>query len=116
MLVMCSSPIYSRVQNIAGLSAKDRSYVQSFPHLHTQEAIDDWKSWVEAHPNPNLQSWYKSKEPYPWYFPSLNEILSLMPPGFFKLMPKNSNLGESGHVGTNKATGIRLSPVAGMEK
>ncbi|KAJ7870089.1 hypothetical protein B0H14DRAFT_3576817 [Mycena olivaceomarginata] len=44
---------------------------------------------------------------YPWLLPGFNESLSSFPKGYWQQSPSHTNLVESAHVASNKATKIK---------
>ncbi|KAJ7233642.1 hypothetical protein C8J57DRAFT_1576159 [Mycena rebaudengoi] len=60
--------------------------------------------------------WHAHKVQYPWLLPGYNESLSSFPKGFWQQSPNHTNLVESAHVASNRATKINLLPVEAVRK
>lgn len=59
--------------------------------------------------NRTFADWYKDKEPYPWFFPSVMKHQTKIPQEIWYLTPGDTNLNESAHPFTNQFTGTNLS-------
>ncbi|KAJ6590773.1 hypothetical protein B0H10DRAFT_2197610 [Mycena sp. CBHHK59/15] len=69
-----------------------------------------------THKNQKLRAWYKHKVQYPWLLPGYNESLSSFPEGYWQQSPSHTNLVESAHVASNRATKINVLPVDAVRK
>ncbi|KAJ7856206.1 hypothetical protein B0H14DRAFT_3448547 [Mycena olivaceomarginata] len=105
--------IFSRSTDVlvAVVGQKTVDYLNRFRGLSKPEDISNWHQFCKTHENKKLRDWYAHKISYPWLLPGYNESLSRFPTGFWQHTPSHTNLVESAHVATNRATTINLLPV-----
>ncbi|KAJ7589346.1 hypothetical protein C8J56DRAFT_1075887 [Mycena floridula] len=84
--------------------------------IDNKDDLDTWHSYCKYHPSKGVRDWYNHKIQYPWLLGGFNQMLSKMPDGYWAQSPSHTNLVESAHTATNKATGIGLTPVEAVEK
>ncbi|KAI0309098.1 hypothetical protein OF83DRAFT_1273383 [Amylostereum chailletii] len=89
--------------------------VRRFKYLETENELDDFKAFCKGSPHKKLQDWFQDKEPYPWFFPSLNPFFSKIPTTDWYNTPDDTNLNESSHTLTNAHTGIDLPLLEAIE-
>ncbi|KAJ7663289.1 hypothetical protein DFH06DRAFT_1395473 [Mycena polygramma] len=99
---------------VAAVGKEVVNYLNRFHGLSNPNDIENWHEFCKSHENRKLRDWYTHKASYPWLFPGYNESLSSFPPGFWQQSPSHTNLVESAHVASNRATQINLLPVESL--
>ncbi|KAF8180278.1 hypothetical protein K438DRAFT_1976795 [Mycena galopus ATCC 62051] len=101
------------------------NYLNNFRGLSDPTDIENWHNFSRTHENKKLrgqfvllfiaevstnaqEDWYAHKIQYPWMLPGFNESLSRFPSGYWQQSPNHTNLVESAHVASNRATSINL--------
>ncbi|KAJ6553401.1 hypothetical protein B0H19DRAFT_1263775 [Mycena capillaripes] len=82
--------------------------------VHLERSTDDLVPAVgqkTTHESKKLRDWYSHKIQYPWLLAGFNESLSSFPKGYWQQSPSHTNLVESAHVASNRATTINFLPV-----
>ncbi|KAJ7877436.1 hypothetical protein B0H14DRAFT_3783557 [Mycena olivaceomarginata] len=91
---------------VSAIGQEAVDYLNHFRGLSDPVDIENWHQFY----------WYKHKIQYPWLLPGFNKSLSLFPPGYWHQSPSHTNLVESGHVATNRATSINLPPLKSIRR
>ncbi|KAJ7245593.1 hypothetical protein C8J57DRAFT_1679695 [Mycena rebaudengoi] len=92
------------------------NYLNCIRGLSDPVDIANWNQFCSTHENKKLRDWHAHKVQYPWLLPGYNESLSSFPKGFWQQSPNHTNLVESAHVASNRATKINLLPVEAVRK
>ncbi|KAJ7468183.1 hypothetical protein FB451DRAFT_1560649 [Mycena latifolia] len=112
ILKLCSVHLERSTDELVPLvGQKTVDYLNRIRGLSDPADIENWHQFCKMHENKELRDWYAHKVMYPWLLPGYNESLSSFPKGFWQQSPSHTNLVESAHVATNKATKINLLPV-----
>ncbi|KIJ50654.1 hypothetical protein M422DRAFT_777023 [Sphaerobolus stellatus SS14] len=100
------------VQNLEALKAvccfEDFERIQNCLFITTLEELEAFTAWCLAHSQEKVRDWMRQKLAYPWLPPALCRHFSKVPHLDWDLGPSDSNLNESSHPATNRATGINL--------
>ncbi|KAJ7589309.1 hypothetical protein C8J56DRAFT_888896 [Mycena floridula] len=86
-------------------------YLLRIHGINNKEDLKTWQDYCKDHVSKGVRDWYNHKIKYPWLLGGFNQMLSKMPDGYWAQSPSHTNLVESAHTATNKATGIGLTPV-----
>ncbi|KAJ7659707.1 hypothetical protein DFH06DRAFT_1130465 [Mycena polygramma] len=89
-------------------------YLNRFRGLSDPPDIDNWHQFCRTHQNKKLRDRHTQKIRYPGLLPGFNESLSSFPLGFWQQSPSHTNLFESTHVATNRATNSNLLPLESL--
>ncbi|KAJ7430812.1 hypothetical protein B0H11DRAFT_2389991 [Mycena galericulata] len=112
ILKLCSVHLERSTDELVPLVGQDTvNYLNRIRGLSDAGDIENWHRFCKTHENKKLRDWYAHKVNYPWMLPGYNETLSSFPNGYWQQSPSHTNLVESAHVATNKATKINLLPV-----
>ncbi|KAJ7585023.1 hypothetical protein C8J56DRAFT_1089113 [Mycena floridula] len=86
-------------------------YLLRIRGINNKEDLKTWQDYCKDHVSKGVRDWYNHKIKYPWLLGGFNQMLSKMPDGYWAQSPSHTNLVESAHTATNKATGIGLTLV-----
>ncbi|KAJ7731540.1 hypothetical protein B0H16DRAFT_1469105 [Mycena metata] len=118
VLKLCSVHLERSTDDLVPLvGQKTVDYLNVIRGLSAPEDIAEWHTFCRTHENKKLRGtsyWYEHKINYPWLLPGFNETLSSFPKGHWQQSPSHTNLVESAHVATNKATTIDLLPAEAL--
>ncbi|KAJ7110234.1 hypothetical protein C8R43DRAFT_1160417 [Mycena crocata] len=117
VLKLCSVHLERSTDELLPLvGQKTVDYLNRIRGLSDPQDIANWHHFCSTHENQKLRDWYAHKILYPWLLPGFNESLSSFPRGYWQQSPSHTNLVESAHVASNKATKINLLPVEAVRK
>ncbi|KAJ7628068.1 hypothetical protein B0H17DRAFT_1218393 [Mycena rosella] len=112
VLKLCSVHLERSTDPLVPLVGQETvDYLNSIRGFSEAVDFENWHKFCKSHENKNLRDWYAHKIQYPWLLPGYNEHLSSFPKGYWHQSPSHTNLVESAHVATNRATKINLLPV-----
>ncbi|KAJ6540237.1 hypothetical protein B0H10DRAFT_2203654 [Mycena sp. CBHHK59/15] len=112
ILKLCSVHLERSTDELVPLvGQKTVDYLNRIRGLSDPTDIENWHKFCKMHENKKLRDWYAHKVQYPWLLPGYNESLSSFPNGYWQQSPSHTNLVESAHVASNRATKINLLPV-----
>ncbi|KAJ7261422.1 hypothetical protein C8J57DRAFT_1513953 [Mycena rebaudengoi] len=117
VLKLCSVHLERSTDGLVPLVGQETvNYLNCIRGLSDPVDIANWNQFCSTHENKKLRDWHAHKVQYPWLLPGYNESLSSFPKGFWQQSPNHTNLVESAHVASNRATKINLLPVEAVRK
>ncbi|KAJ7256061.1 hypothetical protein C8J57DRAFT_1651496 [Mycena rebaudengoi] len=117
VLKLCSVHLERSTDGLVPLVGQETvNYLNCIRGLSDPVDIANWNQFCSTHENKKLRDWPAHKVQYPWLLPGYNESLSSFPKGFWQQSPNHTNLVESAHVASNRATNINLLPVEAVRK
>ncbi|KAJ6624578.1 hypothetical protein B0H10DRAFT_2430864 [Mycena sp. CBHHK59/15] len=112
ILKLCSAHLERSTDELVPLvGQKTVDYLNRIRGLSDPTDIENWHKFCKMHENKKLRDWYAHMVQYPWLLPGYNESLPSFPNGYWQQSPSHTNLVESAHVASNRATKINLLPV-----